>query len=441
MALDFGKLNFSTSFNPTAAFPLDARCYFESLVAAENAAANAMPAGDSTTVYYYGMTLCVVESSLATLYIIQPDKTLKEVGSVSNGDGLSIEVKEGKIQIKGFGNKYFKYIPAIQNEETGEIVTPSTYEETEGFIAGLEPRVVLNEEGKYEIAWYEPSTETLEGINSKVDSVVATVETIEDILNGNDEQLGIIDKVNNLQEEVSEKANADNVYTKEEVYAKEEVYNKEEVYTKEEIYTKEETNTIIAAAVANISSLKREIVDILPAEDIDENTIYMVPKPSAEGASVQDTDTYNEYMYSNGKWELIGSTQVDLTDYAKVEDIADITEALDKKVDAVEGKGLSTNDFTDELLNKLNSINGDLESIGIEGIKINGIDLAIEDGKVNIPLATVNNAGVVISSEEIGKVKVETDGSMSVNGFDISNMVQETGEIIIFNGGSASEGV
>ena len=37
MALDFGKLNFSTSFNPTSAFPIDARSYFESLEAAQQA--------------------------------------------------------------------------------------------------------------------------------------------------------------------------------------------------------------------------------------------------------------------------------------------------------------------------------------------------------------------------------------------------------------------
>ena len=36
MALDFGKLNFSVSFNPTSAFPLDARSYFESYESAES---------------------------------------------------------------------------------------------------------------------------------------------------------------------------------------------------------------------------------------------------------------------------------------------------------------------------------------------------------------------------------------------------------------------
>ena len=42
MALNFGKLNFSTSFNPTSAFPIDARQYFESLTSAQAAAATAV---------------------------------------------------------------------------------------------------------------------------------------------------------------------------------------------------------------------------------------------------------------------------------------------------------------------------------------------------------------------------------------------------------------
>ena len=41
MAISFGKVNRSASFNPTSAFPLDARYYFETLAAAEAAAAKA----------------------------------------------------------------------------------------------------------------------------------------------------------------------------------------------------------------------------------------------------------------------------------------------------------------------------------------------------------------------------------------------------------------
>ena len=105
MALDFGKLNFSVSFNPTSAFPLDARCYFESYELAVEAASTAMPAGDSTTVYHYGMTVCVVENGKANLYIIQPDKTLSEVGSsIAIDEKVFKYNEEEKLSLLGFAD-------------------------------------------------------------------------------------------------------------------------------------------------------------------------------------------------------------------------------------------------------------------------------------------------------------------------------------------------
>lgn len=84
---DFGKLNWSVSLKPTSAFPIDARCYFDSLVKAEAAAATAEEVGSTNTIYYYGQKLVVVENNVATWYTIQPDKTLKVDGSGNNGSG------------------------------------------------------------------------------------------------------------------------------------------------------------------------------------------------------------------------------------------------------------------------------------------------------------------------------------------------------------------
>ena len=81
-------------------------------------------------------------------------------------------------------------------------------------------------------------------------------------------------------------------------------------------YTKGETDSAIATAVANAGHLKRVIVDTLPATEIDTNTIYMVP---TVGDSIFDDNIYDEYMYINGKWEKIGTTETDLTQYATKE--------------------------------------------------------------------------------------------------------------------------
>lgn len=109
---NFGKLNFAVSFNPQTAFPLDARSYFEDITVdgvvtkaydlALAAAQKAAVAGDTNTVYYFGQTLVVNDGAKATLYIIQPDKTLKEVGSTPAGDDNSITVDGDKIKLVGF---------------------------------------------------------------------------------------------------------------------------------------------------------------------------------------------------------------------------------------------------------------------------------------------------------------------------------------------------
>ncbi len=53
------------------------------------------------------------------------------------------------------------------------------------------------------------------------------------------------------------------------------------------------------------AGLKRQIVETLPTEDIDANTIYMV----LDESSSQVSNVYNEYMYINSSWELIGTTK------------------------------------------------------------------------------------------------------------------------------------
>lgn len=81
------------------------------------------------------------------------------------------------------------------------------------------------------------------------------------------------------------------------------------------VYTKTDTDKAIAAAIAAAGHLSREIVETLP-ENAKENVIYMILRKGGTGQ-----DVYNEYMYINGAWEIIGNTSVDLTDYAKKEDI------------------------------------------------------------------------------------------------------------------------
>ena len=127
MAISFGKVNRSASFNPTSAFPLDARYYFETLAAAEAAAAAAVEVGSAEGTYFYGQNVVVVTETDATLYVINPNKTLKQVGKVPLGDGKSIAVADdGTISMLGFAEAEEGAQPRKKADGTIEWVVPST---------------------------------------------------------------------------------------------------------------------------------------------------------------------------------------------------------------------------------------------------------------------------------------------------------------------------
>ena len=92
-------------------------------------------------------------------------------------------------------------------------------------------------------------------------------------------------------------------------------------YLKKDTYTKDEVNQLISA----IRTLKKEIVAELPTTNIDDNTIYLVPKTSGSG---NGNDYYNEYLYINGNFEFIGSTQVDLNGYVKTETLNEVKKTI-----------------------------------------------------------------------------------------------------------------
>ena len=75
-------------------------------------------------------------------------------------------------------------------------------------------------------------------------------------------------------------------------------------YLKSEVYTREEVLNLIS----QMTSVSIQPVEVLP--DIGEtNIIYFLPKEGTED------DVYDEYIWISDKWERIGSTSVDLTNY------------------------------------------------------------------------------------------------------------------------------
>lgn len=425
------KLNFSVPFAMTSALPLDYNAYFESYEAALAAAQEAEQAGSSNTVYYYGQKLVVVTNNKATLYLIQPDKTLSAVGTEVLGDDKSIEIVDGKVALKGFGSA----------------------------TAGQQPRV--NAAGT-DIEWYTPDTSTVSGLADTV--------------------AGHTQDISNLQTNKADKATT------------------LEGYGITDAMTATAIAEAIQAAIAATGHASFSKVDAVPsAEEAKANVLYLVMNA--------DTGFYDIYAKVETEVVRLDDVSVNLDAYSTTEQMnAAIAEAIKNKVDAVEGKGLSTNDFTDALKTKLEGMNADgeknvvssvaeeftvsdegklgLASVGmdkvtglaaalagkvaaedgkglstndfttelktklegvesgaqanlIEVVKINGTALNIADKAVNVPLAAGENAGVVVSSAAENKVSVGEDGTMEVNSLNITKLVQAEGDTLVLDGGSA----
>ena len=77
-------------------------------------------------------------------------------------------------------------------------------------------------------------------------------------------------------------------------------------YAKTQTYSKDEVNSLIS----NISTFNALIVSDLPTSDISTTTIYLVSKTDTES-----DDYYDEYLYINNAWEMIGNTKIDLSNY------------------------------------------------------------------------------------------------------------------------------
>lgn len=89
-------------------------------------------------------------------------------------------------------------------------------------------------------------------------------------------------------------------------------------YLKTETYTKDEVKNLINA----IKTIQMEVVTELPAAG-ENNIIYLIARTNQETSNI-----YDEYIYVNSTWEKIGSTDVDLTNYALKSEIPTKTSDL-----------------------------------------------------------------------------------------------------------------
>lgn len=85
-----------------------------------------------------------------------------------------------------------------------------------------------------------------------------------------------------------------------------------------------------------------KVVSALPSSGIDENKIYLVADASGEGQNV-----YEEYVYVDGKWELLGKYKAEI-DLKPLTDRLDALEAFDSSLELMDeaaGTALATEIF------------------------------------------------------------------------------------------------
>lgn len=113
---------------------------------------------------------------------------------------------------------------------------------------------------------------------------------------------------------------------------------------------KEYTNEIVSAQ----THLSFKIVTALPTTDISSSTIYLLP------VNGDNDNVYEEYIRIEDKWESIGTTQTDLSNYytkTQIDNkITTINNTLATKVDKIDGMGLSQNSYTTDEKTKLANI-------------------------------------------------------------------------------------
>lgn len=142
-------------------------------------------------------------------------------------------------------------------------------------------------------------------------------------------------------------------------------------------------DTYLQQLVANTTHLKYQIVESLPTKDIDNYTIYLL------SANNGDSNIYDEYMYINSKWELIGTSQAALKNYATKNELSVETEArisADNSIKSTLGDGFSANSTVKKY---------------------------VDDAKVN----AVNNVLTLLPS----KISSSSSGTITVEGQDGSN--------------------
>lgn len=165
-------------------------------------------------------------------------------------------------------------------------------------------------------------------------------------------------------------------------------------------------------------SVKFIVVTELPTENIDETAIYIKPAQEQEQENV-----YKEFIYVNNNWESLGTpkVEVDLSNYYNKTEANNL---LEDKVSKVDGKGLSTNDYTTEEKTKLAGIDLNTKQDTLTA----GENITIENNVISASggssITELTDEIVIIKNLDVGIYRITT----SVKQLKYGDTIYNTGQ-------------
>ena len=167
-------------------------------------------------------------------------------------------------------------------------------------------------------------------------------------------------------------------------------------------------NNIIKEKIAELVGFDVKVVDSLPLTG-EEHILYLVP-------NAQDPNIHDEYLWVDEKWELIGSTTINLDDYYTKEEIDSSISVINSSI-----QNISINALNDSLIvsNSSISFNSDTSYIHLSA----GDNKLLLNSSI-ITLADASNGltGLAIA-EDVYKELVDVEEVIATSQIQIANKV------------------
>ncbi|CAJ0610734.1 unnamed protein product [Cylicocyclus nassatus] len=173
----------------------------------------------------------------------------------------------------------------------------------------------------------------------------------------------------------------------------------------------------VAQEINKLGKLELVVVDELPpADETTLGKIYLVSKEGKTGYTEHITVKGGTESSPTYAWEEIGDTDVDLSNYYTKTEVDSL---LSNKVEKVDGKGLSTEDFTNAYKTKLEGISegaNKVEASTINGnIKIDGTEVNVYTHPEEDPSYTTIKVGTVEAKATSTNKTLELTGGTGIS--------------------------